>query len=102
MESGTVAGAIVLPGLFPEGFLSDRIDDRAAEAHCLRLMYKREVLSPMRAEIGEFNLAKAFREIRPLAPYVGRRAKFFFLKRIPGLKAKMKILRNKGFLVNEE
>ena len=92
----------LLPGLFPEGFLSDRIDDRAAEAHCLRLMYKREVLSPMRAEIGEFNLAKAFREIRPLAPYVGRRAKFFFLKRIPGLKAKMKLLRNKGFLVNEE
>ena len=88
----------LFPGLFPEGFLSERIDGKEAEAHCVRLMYRREVLSPLRTEIGEFNLVKAFRTVRPLAPYIARRARFFFLKRVPGQAAWTRILQKRGFL----
>ncbi len=86
----------LVPGLFPESFQTGRMDGGEAQAHCIRLLYRREILSPLRAKIGEFNLVKAFRNVRPLAPYIGHRAEFFFLKRVRGVSSEAKLLQKRG------
>lgn len=89
----------VLPELFPAGFLSEWIAGPTAETQGIRLLYRREVLSPLREEIGEFNLWKALRQKRPLGKYIGKRAAFFFLKRQKNVRVQEKVLWRKGIAV---
>ena len=90
--------ASVFPKLFPPELLSGWVDPEEADVQCVRLLYRREVLSPLREEIGEFNVCKAFRQIRPLGGYLGKRARFFFLKRLKGVQSQMQVLRHRGFM----
>ena len=87
----------LMPHAFPEEFLGDWMDRDQAERPCLELLYQREIISPLRAEIGVPNVIKAFRTVRPILPYIGRRIRLFFLKRT-GYRTKVAILKKKGYI----
>lgn len=87
----------LLPQAFPQEFLGDWMDRDEAERPCLELLYQREIISPLRAEIGVTNLIKAFRTVRPILPYIGRRIRLFFLKRV-GYSTRVAILKKKGYV----
>lgn len=89
----------LLPDAFPEDFLADWAERKEAVRHCIDLMYQREIISPRRAEIGEFNLHKALKDGRNLGGYVKQRAVFFFLKRVPGIAARTRILQKNGIVI---
>ena len=95
-----VAAAFVsslLPDSFSDEFLTDWKEKKEAGSHCLELMYQREIISPLRAEIGISDVIKAFKSIRPFGPYIKRRIRLFYLKRV-SMAAKERILRKKGFI----
>ncbi len=95
-----VAAAFVsnlLPQSFPKEFLSDWMDRKEAERDSVELLYQREIISPLRAEIGVSDLIKAIKSVRPFGPYIRRRIKLFFLKRVSPA-ARKRILTNKGFI----
>ena len=87
----------LLPQAFPEDFLGGWMDSDLAGRQCLELLYQREVISPLRAEIGVSNVIKAFKTVRPILPYIGRRIRLFFLKRT-GYRTRVAILKKKGYL----
>ena len=43
------------------------------------------------------NVIKAFKTVRPILPYIGRRIRLFFLKRT-GYRTRVAILKKKGYL----
>lgn len=87
----------LLPGFLPRESLSGWRDRKEAGKHCLELMYQREIISPLREEIGIVNLVKALRSIHPIMPYIQRRARLFFLKRVC-LAAKAGMLEERGLI----
>jgi hypothetical protein len=87
----------LLPQAFPEDFLGGWMDSDLAGRQCRELLYQREVISPLRAEIGVSNVIKAFKTVRPILPYIGRRIRLFFLKRT-GYRTQVAILKKKGYV----
>lgn len=87
----------LLPQAFPEDFLDGWMDSDLAGRQCLELLYQREIISPLRAEIGVSNVIKAFKTVRPILPYIGRRIRLFFLKRT-GYRTRVAILKKKGYV----
>ena len=87
----------LLPDLFPEEFLSGWMDKEESERNCVELLYQREIISPLRAEIGVSNVIKALKSVRPFAPYLGLRKRLFFLKR-KSYGTKTRILKDKGYI----
>ena len=87
----------LLPQSFPKEFLGDWMDRDLAGRQCLDLLYQREIISPLRAQIGVSDVIKAFGTVRPILPYIGRRIRLFFLKRL-GFRTRVAILEKKGFI----
>jgi hypothetical protein len=73
------------------------MDSDLAGRQCLELLYQREIISPLRAEIGVTTVIKAFKTVRPILPYIGRRIRLFFLKRT-GFRTRVAILKKKGYV----
>lgn len=70
------------PGILPERFLEDEAVPKKAEKILKRTIYQRDVLCPLRDEIGEFNLIEAYKARKPFWKYISLRTKYFFLKRV--------------------
>ncbi len=80
----------VIPDYFPKGFLVEDIDYKKVKRLLSRIVFSKDVLGPLREEIGVFNVSKAAeRKVNPLR-YLYLRTKYFFLKRYPagGFKTK--------------
>lgn len=72
----------IVPGVLPYGFMALDGDLKRTERIVKRAGYNRDVLFPLREEIGDFNILAAIRERRNLWRYFCLRARFFFLKRL--------------------
>ena len=80
----------ILPGFFPERFLEAEVDFRMVKRLMSRTLFTRNVLSPLRDKIGEFNIKKATSQKRNPFKYIYLRVLYFIVKRFPagGFKTK--------------
>lgn len=70
-----------VPGIVPGRFLEDEVAPGAVDSILKRTLYQRDVLCPLRDEIGEFNILDAIKARKPFRKYISLRTKYFFLKR---------------------
>ena len=73
----------VIPGFFPDGYLEAVVDYKKAKRLMSRMLFTINVLSPLREEIGEFNMDKARIQKRNPFRYIYLRIKYYILKRYP-------------------
>ncbi|MBR5176081.1 MAG: nucleotidyltransferase family protein [Bacteroidales bacterium] len=81
---------LIIPGFFPKSFMEEETANHRVKKLISRTLFTRNVICPLRDEIGEFDFGKALKQKRNPFKYIYLRVKYFIVKRFPagGFKTK--------------